>query len=150
MQTRIEKVWDPGQDCLDVGACISYDYVVGFQTDSWAPRPHCEGGVRPHIRVERVFGILHAVFERYSPHRTTMTQAKCCPFFKFGSWWAHPQQSGSLVTFLPIILFATVYHGVALGMVTTGSTFDGPLFISRQLSRDVPAWVPHATPQVAR
>ena len=23
---------------------------------------HCEGGVRPHIRVGRVFGILHAVF----------------------------------------------------------------------------------------
>ena len=34
VQTQIEIVWDPGQDCLDVGACISYDYVVGFQTDS--------------------------------------------------------------------------------------------------------------------
>ena len=23
----------------------------------------------------------------HSPHRTTMTQTKCCPIFKFGSWW---------------------------------------------------------------
>ena len=23
----------------------------------------------------------------YSPHRTTMTQTKRCPIFKFGSWW---------------------------------------------------------------
>ena len=44
-------------------------------------------------------------------------------------------------------LFTTVYHSVALGMVTTGSTFDGPLFISRQSSRNVPALESHATPQ---
>ena len=28
----------------------------------------------------------------HSPHRTTMTQTKRCPIFKFGSWWAHPQE----------------------------------------------------------
>ena len=28
----------------------------------------------------------------HSPHRTTMTQTKRCPIFKFGSWWALPQQ----------------------------------------------------------
>ena len=76
------RVWDPGQACLDDDACISYDFVVGSQADSCrfyseatvpgeprsanlrrALRPHCEGGVRPHIRVVRVFGILHAVFK---------------------------------------------------------------------------------------
>ena len=32
----------------------------------------------------------------HSPHRTTMTQTKRCPIFQFGSWWAHPQQIGSM------------------------------------------------------
>ena len=27
----------------------------------------------------------------HSPHRTTMTQTKRCPIFKFGSWWVHPR-----------------------------------------------------------
>ena len=44
---------------------------------SWAPPPFTGGLCGDH-----------------SPHRTTMTQTKCCPIFKFGSWWAHPQQSG--------------------------------------------------------
>ena len=30
----------------------------------------------------------------HSPHRTTMTQTKRCPIFKFGSWWAHPRVVG--------------------------------------------------------
>ena len=77
------RVWDPGQACLDDDACISYDFVVGSQADSCrfcsegnvagepssanlrrALRPHCEGGVGPHIRVGSVFGIPQAVFER--------------------------------------------------------------------------------------
>ena len=41
---------------------------------SWAPPLHW-GLVRDH-----------------SPHRTTMTQTKRCPIFKFGSWWSLPQQ----------------------------------------------------------
>ena len=28
-----------------------------------------------------------------SPHRTTMTQTKCCPFFKFGSWRCFSRQT---------------------------------------------------------
>ena len=29
----------------------------------------------------------------HSPHRTTMTQTKRCPIFKFGSWWCFSRQS---------------------------------------------------------
>ena len=28
-----------------------------------------------------------------SPHRTTMTQTKRCPIFKFGSWWCFSRQT---------------------------------------------------------
>ena len=55
---------------LDDDSCISYDFVVGSQADSCrfyseATLPENRAaqtcGVRPHIRVGRVF---HAVFER--------------------------------------------------------------------------------------
>ena len=55
--------WDSRQTLAD----STLDNVAGDPRSAnlrWALRPHCKGGVRPHIRVERVFGILHAVFER--------------------------------------------------------------------------------------
>ena len=31
----------------------------------------------------------------HSPHRTTMTQTKCCPILHFGLWWLQDDQSTS-------------------------------------------------------
>ena len=56
--------WDPRQTLAN----STLDNVAGEPRSAnlrWALRPHCKGGVRPHIRVGRVFGILHAVFFKY-------------------------------------------------------------------------------------
>ena len=55
------SLWDPRQTLAD----STLDNVAGEARSAnllWALRPHCKGRVRPHIRVGRVFGILHAVF----------------------------------------------------------------------------------------
>ena len=55
--------WDPRQTLAD----STLDNVAGEPRSAKLRRtlrPHCGGGVRPHIRVGRVFGILHAVFDR--------------------------------------------------------------------------------------
>ena len=56
------------------------------------------------IHPDRLFGVgalaprgLHpfigGLCGDHSPHRTTMTQTKRCPIFKFGSWWCFLRQT---------------------------------------------------------
>ena len=55
--------WDPRQTLAN----STLDNVAGEPRSAnlrRTLRPHCKGGVRPHISVGRVFGILHAVFEK--------------------------------------------------------------------------------------
>ena len=48
------------------------------------------GALAPRGRLPFIGGLCGD----HSPHRTTMTQTKRCPIFKFGSWWAHPRVVG--------------------------------------------------------
>ena len=56
------------------------------------------------IHPDRLFGVgalaprglppfLGGLCGDLSPHRTTMTQTKRCPIFKFGSWWCFSRQT---------------------------------------------------------
>ena len=69
---------------------VSMTMRVFLTTSWWDPRPtlarpHCKGGVRPHIR-GRVFGILHAVFEvKPALHRSRAYVVNQGPI----SWFIH-------------------------------------------------------------
>ena len=70
--------------------------VWGWDSDEIAENQHKFFKFIPH----QLFGVgalAHRGLPLYrglvrgiiSPHRTTMTQTKCCPILHFGSWWLH-------------------------------------------------------------
>ena len=55
----------------------------------------------------------------HSPHSTTMTQTKCCPIFKFGSWWLHLPVCTPSLGRLFFLLFTVLRTAVISDLVYT-------------------------------